>query len=104
LKSLLIRLTLGVSELDITPNEAKHVAEWLTKKYLTKKDNQYKFNSKYRAGTLGLLQKETAYLNVIGENIRDLFIEDLGLATAGDLIIAKRLLVNAVHLRQVLQK
>jgi len=92
LKSLLIRLTLGVSELDITPNEAKHVAEWLTKKYLTKKDNQYKFNSKYRAGTLGLLQKETAYLNVIGENIRDLFIEDLGLATAGDLIIAKRLL------------
>jgi len=81
-----------VSELDITPDEAKHVATWLAKKYLTKKDNQYKFNSKYRAGTLGLVQKETAYLNVIGENIRDLFIEELGVATQGDLIIAKRLL------------
>lgn len=81
-----------MSELDITPDEAKYVATWLAKKYLTKKDNQYKFNSKYRAGTLGLVQKETAYLNVIGENIRDLFIEELGVATAGDLIIAKRLL------------
>ena len=81
-----------MSELDITPDEAKLVATWLAKKYLTKKENQYKFNSKYRAGTLGLVQKETAYLNVIGENIRDLFIEDLGVATTGDLIIAKRLL------------
>jgi len=92
LKSLLIRLTLGVSEQDITPDEAKIVSEWLAKKYLTKKDTLYKFNSKYRAGTLGLVQKETAYLNVIGENIRDLLIEELGEATAGDLIIAKRLL------------
>ncbi len=81
-----------MSEQDITPDEAKFVNEWLSKKYLTKKENQYKFNSKYRAGTLGLVQKETAYLNVIGENIRDLFIEDLGVATEGDLIIAKRLL------------
>ena len=92
MKSLLIRLTLGVSESDITPDEAKYVSEWLAKKYLTKKENKYKFNSKYRAGTLGLVQKETAYLNVIGENIRDLFIEDLGVATEGDLIIAQRLL------------
>ncbi|MDQ7068699.1 MAG: hypothetical protein Q9M40_12390 [Sulfurimonas sp.] len=92
MKSLLIRLTLGVSELDITPDEAKYVQKWLAKKYLTKKENQYKFNSKYRAGTLGLVQKETAYLNVIGENVRDLLIEDLGVATEGDLIIAQRLL------------
>jgi len=40
------------------------------------------------------VQKDTAYLNVIGENIRDLFIGegDLGSAKEGDLIIAKRLL------------
>ena len=81
-----------MSELDITPDEAKYVSEWLAKKYLTKKESLYKFNSKYRAGTLGLVQKETAYLNVIGENIRDLFIEELGVATEGDLIIAQRLL------------
>jgi len=92
LKSLLIRLTLGLSEQDISSNEATFIQQWLLKKYLTKKENIYKFNSKYRAGTLGLVQKETAYLNVIGENIRDLKIEELGLAREGDLIIAQRLL------------
>ncbi len=83
-----------MSELDITSDEMTHVQEWLAKKYLTKKDDIYKFNSKYRAGTLGLVQKGSAYLHVIGENIRDLFIGegDLGEAKEGDLIIAQRLL------------
>ncbi len=94
MKSLLIRLTLGLSELDISPEQRVHVDNFMQKKYLTYKDNIYKFNSKYRAGTLGLVQKDTAYLNVIGENIRDLFIGegDLGTAKEGDLIIAQRLL------------
>ena len=83
-----------MSEQDITPQELSKVNLWLTKKYLTKKNNIYKFNSKYRAGTLGIIQKATAYLNVIGENVRDLFIGegDLGEAKEGDLIIAQRLL------------
>ena len=92
MKSLLIRLTHGLSEQDIQPQELPFVQEWLAKKYLTCKKNIYKFHSKYRAGTLGLVQKETAYLHVIGENIKDLFIESLGIAREGDLIIAKRLL------------
>ncbi len=92
MKSLLIRLTLGANEQDITPDEAKIVDQWLMKKYLTKKDSLYTFNSKYRAGTLGVIQKGTAYLHVIGENVRDLFIEELGSAREGDLIIAQRLL------------
>ncbi|MCD6433459.1 MAG: VacB/RNase II family 3'-5' exoribonuclease [Sulfurimonas sp.] len=94
MKSLLIRLTLGLSEQDISTNEMPHIKNFLAKKYITKKENIYKFNSKYRAGTLGLVQKGTAYLNVIGENIRDLFIgeNDLGIAKEGDLIIAQRLL------------
>ncbi len=83
-----------MSEQDISPSEKQHITDFLTKKYITKKENIYKFNSKYRAGTLGLVQKDTAYLNVIGENIRDLFIGegDLGDAKEGDLIIAQRLL------------
>lgn len=94
MKSLLIRLTHGLNELDITPEEMVHVQNWLLKKYLTKHENIYKFNSKYRAGTLGLVQQATAYLNVIGENVRDLYIGegDLGEAKEGDLIIAQRLL------------
>jgi ribonuclease R len=83
-----------LSEQDITPEEFAYVKDWLAKKYLTHKQNIYKFNSKYRAGTLGLVQKGTAYLNVIGENVRDLFIGegDLANASEGDLIIAQRLL------------
>ncbi len=94
MKSLLIRLTLGLSEQDISADEQIYINAFLAKKYITKKENIYKFNSKYRAGTLGLVQKGTAYLNVIGENIRDLFIGegDLGDAKEGDLIIAQRLL------------
>ena len=94
MKSLLIRLTLGLSEQDISTDELPFINDFLAKKYITKKENIYKFNSKYRAGTLGLVQKGTAYLNVIGENIRDLFIGegDLGNASEGDLIIAQRLL------------
>ncbi|MEA2099501.1 MAG: ribonuclease R family protein [Campylobacterota bacterium] len=83
-----------MSELDISPTERVHIDNFIQKKYLTYKNNIYKFNSKYRAGTLGLVQKGTAYLNVIGENIRDLLIGegDLGTAKEGDLIIAQRLL------------
>ena len=94
MKSLLIRLTHGLSELDISTKENLFVQNWFTKKYLTKTENVYKFNSKYRAGTLGLVQKGTAYIHVIGENVRDLFIAegDLGNANEGDLIIAQRLL------------
>jgi ribonuclease R len=92
LKSLLIKLTLGLSEQDITPSQQHYIDDFLTKKYITKKDTLYKFNSKYRAGTLGLVQKGSAYLHVIGENIRDLFIEELGVAKEGDLIIAQRIL------------
>jgi len=94
LKSLLIRLTLGLSEQDINSEERVHVDNFLAKKYLTHKDNIYKFNSKYRAGTLGLVQSGTAYLNVIGELTRDLFIGDGDLSTAkeGDLVISQRLL------------
>ena len=94
MKSLLIKLTLGLSEQDISQNELKTINNFLDKKYITKKNDIYKFNSKYRAGTLGLIQKGTAYINVIGENIKDLFINEgyLGNACEGDLIIAQRLL------------
>ncbi len=94
MKSLLIKLTLGLSEQDITPDDAILINSFLLKKYLTHKNNIYKFNSKYRVGTLGLVQKGTAYLNVIAELTRDLFIGegDLLQATEGDLVISQRLL------------
>ena len=83
-----------MSEQDISKSELLHVNNFLAKKYITKKEDIYKLHSKYRAGTLGLVQKGTAYLNVIGENVRDLFIDEnsLNKAQEGDLAIAQRLL------------
>ena len=94
MKSLLISLTLGLSDQDISQEQRPHIDAWHAKGYLTHKENVYKFHSKFRAGTLGLVQNNTAYLNVIGEITRDLFIgeSDLNSAKAGDLVIAQRLL------------
>lgn len=94
MKSLLIRLTHGLSEQDVLENERVVINDFLQKSYITHKDDIYRFNSKYRAGTLGLVQNNTAYLNVIGESVKDLFIEDIEASRAkeGDLVIAQRLL------------
>lgn len=94
MQSLLIRLTNGLSEQDILPNERELVDRFLAKEYITKKESVYKFHSKYRAGTLGLVQNNSAYLHVIGEYVRDLLIEDIEGAKAreGDLVIVQRAL------------
>lgn len=85
-----------MSEQDVSEKEISFIQNFLAKKYITKKENIYKFHSKYRAGTISLVQKGTAYLNVIGEITRDLFIADGDLAGAnsGDLVIAARLLAK----------
>jgi len=92
--ALLIKLTHGLSEQDILKQDLPLIENFFQKEYITKKDGIYKFNSKYRAGTLGLVQKGTAYLNVIGENVKDLFIDEnsLNKAQEGDLVITQRLL------------
>lgn len=94
MKSLLIHLTVGLSEQDVSQEQRPLINDWLAKKYITHKENLYQFNSKYRAGTLGMLQKGTAYLHVIGELTRDLFIDegDMHNAREGDLVIAQRIL------------
>ncbi len=94
MKSLLIRLTHGLDEQDIATDELGYIKDFLAKEYITKKESVYKFNSKYRAGTLGLIQNGTAYLNVIGEYVHDIFIDDVEStkATEGDLVIVQRLL------------
>lgn len=94
MKSLLIKLTVGLSEQDVHPQELKTISQWLAKKYITKKENIYKFHSKYRAGTIGLVQNATAYLHVIGELTKNLFIGEGNLhgAKEGDLVILQRIL------------
>ena len=94
MKSLLIHLTVGLHEQDIRQDQRSIIEAWLAKEYITHKQDLYQFNSKYRAGTLGLVQQGSAYLHVLGELTRDLFIDegDMHNAREGDLVIAQRIL------------
>ncbi|MCJ7765055.1 MAG: RNB domain-containing ribonuclease, partial [Thiovulaceae bacterium] len=94
MKNLLIRLTVGLYEQDISKDEMESVQKWLAQGYLVKEANRYRLPSKYRAGTIMMMQQGSAYLRVVGANVRDLYIDEHSLHDAkdGDLVIAQRLL------------
>ncbi|MCX6061626.1 MAG: ribonuclease R [Campylobacterales bacterium] len=94
MKSLLIRLTHGLFKQDIAASEQELVHQWHTQKILNFENEKYQFSSQYRAGTISSVQTSGAYLQTIGESIRDHFIDTsyLNGAREGDLVIAQRLL------------
>ena len=94
MKSLLVRLTIGLYEQDIADAERPYIEEWMREGFLVHEEGLYRLPSKYRAGTIGTVQNNTAYLQVLGAAVRDLFIdaEHLKDAKEGDLVIAQRLL------------
>ncbi len=94
MKSLLIRLTHGLYDQDIATDERPYVTEWHQMKLLTFENSKYQFASQYRAGIISLASEGGAYLQTVGESIRDHFIDNANLAGAanGDLVIAQRLL------------
>lgn len=94
MKSLLIRLTHGLYDQDITEAEYPLVEQWMGMKYLIHEEGKYQFTSQFRAGVIASVQTSGAYLQTIGESIRDHFIEPANLMGAknGDLVIAQRLL------------
>lgn len=94
MRSLLIRLTLGLHEQDVAEKERVFIREWLDEGLLLHEDGIYRLPSKFRAGTISTVQNGTAYLQVLGVAVRDLFIDadHLGEAKEGDLVIVQRLL------------
>lgn len=94
MKSLLIRLTHGLFKQDIAASEQEVIHQWYTLKILNFENEKYQFSSQYRAGIISTVQASGAYLQTIGESIRDHFIDAsyLNGAKEGDLVIAQRLL------------
>jgi ribonuclease R len=94
MRSLLLRLSLGLHEQDILKDERPFVDEWLEKGIVVNEASKFRFHSKYRAGTISAVENETAYLQAIGLYTRDLLIEgeNLNEAKEGDLVIAMRLM------------
>ncbi len=94
LKSFLHRLTLGMPR-DAVPQEHIELLEdLLLTPALKVRETEYKLDSKYRFGTVDVSRNGKGYLTVIGDrNDKDLLIEphDLGGATKGDIVLAKRL-------------
>ncbi len=85
---------MGLYEQDISKDEMEYVQKWLAQGYLVKEEKLYRLPSKYRAGTIMMTQQGSAYLRVVGANVRDLYIDEHSLHDAkdGDLVIAQRLL------------
>ncbi|MHC3993864.1 ribonuclease R family protein [Thiomicrolovo sp. ZZH C-3] len=95
MKSLLVRLTVGLYAQDVTEEEKPLVEQWLSEGLVVLEEGVYRLPSQYRAGAIAMNQSGSgAYLQVLGANVRDLFIDeqDLGDAKEGDLVIVKRLL------------
>ncbi len=93
MKSLLVKLTLGLYKQDVTDDERPQIDTWLARGLIVEDDGIYRLPSKYRAGTVALSQNgEGAYLQVLGANVRDLFIPEADLCGAkeGDLAIVQR--------------
>jgi ribonuclease R len=93
-KIFLIKLTHGVIEADLKPDEKELLHELDAKGFLNRENDTYILNSKYRAGLIDITQTGAGYLQVIGTSMKDLFIEakDLKGAEKDDLVIAQRLI------------
>ncbi len=97
MKHLLTKLSLGLHDQDLSDSYRPVVEDFLKKRYVKKEDGLYKLNSKYRFGTITLSSsKNGAYLHVIGETLKDIFIanENLKGATDGDLVVVQRFLAK----------
>jgi ribonuclease R len=94
MKSLLLRLSLGLYKQDLKESEKALIGDWLQKKIVLEEDGKFRFHSKYRAGTISTVQNNSAYLQAIGLYTRDLLIESENLngAKENDLVIAMRLM------------
>jgi len=94
MRSLLLRLSLGLHKQDILESEQPFIQEWLQKKIILQEADKFRFHSKYRAGTISTIQNSSAYLQAIGLYTRDLLIEseNLNEAKEGDLVIVMRLM------------
>ncbi len=93
-KALLIRLSLGVHDIDLNHEERTAIQDLAAQHIVLFKEGVYRISSKYRAGTIALMQNGIAYLQAVAHNTRDLFIDapDRLDAQNGDLVIVKRLL------------
>ena len=93
MKSLLVRLTLGLDERDMTDEERTYVQSWREKGFVVCENGRCRLPSQYRAGTVAMHQKGNgAWLQVLGTDVRDIFLDeaDLNGAEEGDLVIARR--------------
>ncbi len=94
LKPLLIRLSLGLHDIDASDEERALIQPLVTQNIVLFENGIYRIPSKFRAGTIAKTQEGSAYLQAVALQTRDLFIDADNLQNAqnGDLVIARRIL------------
>lgn len=95
MKQLLIQLSLGLHAIDVKSSTHQELINRLTgDNIVVFEQGVYKIPSKFRAGSIALVQGGSAYLQAVALSTRDLLIsaDDLLEAQNGDLVIAKRIL------------
>ncbi len=97
MKHFLTKLSLGLHKQDISEEFTPLLLKLLQNGIVKEKDNLYKLHSKYRFGVIHLSdKKEGAYVSVIGEALKDIFVskEDLNGASGGDIVVVERYLAK----------
>jgi ribonuclease R len=94
LKEFLLRVSEGIKEKDVLKKNRELFDFFVRGKFIKKKGEVYKLDSRYRFGVLDVNRNGTGYLETFSiKKNKDLLIEgfDLNSASKGDIVLAKRI-------------
>ncbi len=94
MKEFLLRVSEGIKEKDVLKKNRELFDFFVRGKFIKKKGEVYKLDSRYRFGVLDVNRNGTGYLETFSiKKNKDLLIEgfDLNSASKGDIVLAKRI-------------
>ena len=93
MKELLLKLSKGIKESSILKKDLQIIDELKSIGAIKYKDGLVKLNSSYKIGKLDISRQGLGFVEVYGENIKDLLVEsdDLNKAQKGDIVLVKKI-------------
>ena len=93
MKDFILKLYNGIPRSDVTQEFQPMINNLIKAKTVDEQKNSYFLNHKFKLGTVDIVTSGIGFLNMAGDNGRDLLIEtrDLNGATKGDFVVAKQL-------------
>ncbi len=94
MKEFLLKLTIGIKQKDILKKDEELLNSLVRGRFVKKKGEIFKLDSKYRFGVIDISKSGLGFLeSILPKKQKDLLIEgyDLNGATKGDIVLAKRI-------------